>query len=73
METFSKWVKMGLMSKQELQYSKEYENVLIGMNLTDKKMMGLVSDGSTLQNMILALNGTIKTKILSSKYFDYEC
>ena len=45
---------MGLMSKQELQYSKEYENVLIGMNLTDKKMMGLVSDGSTLQNMILA-------------------
>ena len=36
-------------------------------------MTALISDRSTLQNMILALNGTIKSKLLSSKYYGYSC
>ena len=36
-------------------------------------MKGLIDQNSTLQNIIYALNGTIKTKLMSTRYYGYEC
>lgn len=72
-KTFEKWVKLSLMDDQVAGFSRLYEEILLGCKLNQKEVSALVSDGSALHNMILALNGTIKSKLMSSREYSYEC
>lgn len=45
---------------------------MTGLNLTEKEISGLVFEKSTIYNMIFALNGTIKSKLMQTKGFNYK-
>ena len=46
---------------------------MVELQLTSQEISKLVFEKSTLYNMISALNGTIVTKAMQSKYFGYKC
>lgn len=52
-----------------------YESLITDMNLTPKQIQSLIFEKSTIYNMITALNGTIKSKLMmpGAANFNYIC
>lgn len=72
-DKFSKWVQLALHDQETVSFTQEYEEIAQKMKLSSSEMKGLIADNSALQNIIYALNGTIKTKLMSTRYYGYEC
>lgn len=60
MDGFSSWVRLALKGYKYAVTTPEYESLVTKLGLSHKEISSLLFEKSTVQNMIVALNVTIK-------------